>query len=76
LRLSSTSLSATTSAGTRCRTTIAIHTPVITVTTIAGQDMAAATVVVEVTVAAEVVVAVVAVATIETTTTTARHGVV
>ena len=71
--LRSTSHSATTSAGTRCRTTIAIHTRAITVTTIVDQITVAA--VMEITVVAVAVVAVEAaeVAAIETTieTTTA-----
>lgn len=72
--LHSTSRSATTSAGTRCRTTTAIHTRAITVTMIAGQITAAA--VMEITVeeaavaAAEVDAA--GVMAIEPTTPTSR----
>ena len=69
--LLSTSHSATTSAGTRCRTTTAIHTRVITVTTIAV--MAAA---MEITVEAEAAAVEAAVETIEITTTAERRGVV
>ena len=67
--LRSTSHSATTSAGTRCRTTIAIHTRVITVTMIVDQITVAA--VMEITVVADVgVVAVETVEVVDATETT------
>ena len=73
--LHSTSLSERTSAGTRCRTTIAIRIRVITVTTIVDQVTVVAVVAVEVT-AAAVAVVVEAVAETIAPTIPASRGVV